>query len=172
MYCNDDIRREVAVAVPIEVRRAHATSHRYPATSRNDWSPTSRVSWWRLRSPVAAILTGSDDIQFNRSSRRLLAAMFPTRPLARPPAGLASRRGVERARRGRAIFPGDLTASEMILRILMSDDVIPAERRPPLNAREMSCPSGSPGAEYKTHWAWTRPIDRCSAVGDPGDSHR
>jgi len=63
----------------------------------------------------------------------------------------------------RAIVPGDIKTSEMIVRIHSKDE---EEQMPPpdegeaLTAKEIELLTKwvAQGAEYKTHWAWTKPL--------------
>src|SRR3954462_11647612 len=62
----------------------------------------------------------------------------------------------------RAIVPGDLKASELVLRIQSqeAEEVMPPPKEgEPLTAREIDLLTRwiQEGAEYKEHWAWTAP---------------
>src|SRR4051812_29582231 len=62
----------------------------------------------------------------------------------------------------RSIVPGDLKASELVLRIQShdADEIMPPPKEgEPLTAREIDLLTRwvQEGAEYKEHWAWTAP---------------
>ncbi len=62
----------------------------------------------------------------------------------------------------RAIVPGDVAASELVVRILSHDDdevMPPPKDGEPLTARERELLQKwvAQGAEYKEHWAWSKP---------------
>lgn len=62
----------------------------------------------------------------------------------------------------RAIVPGDIDASEAVVRILSNDEdevMPPPKEGEPLTAREKDLLKRwiAQGAEYKEHWAWTKP---------------